>query len=91
VFGGQARPVTLQWTSVGLLGEDEWYQVRVWTLGYEKGYRLWTRATACEVPAAWSPDGEDRRLYWNVMVVQRAGGQLTSLSPPSTTRSFEWR
>ncbi len=89
-FSGQLTPIALQWTSVGLLGEGQWYEVRVWTAGREEEHRLWTRETACEVPTAWYPSGEDRRLYWGVSVVQRAGGQATSLSPPSATRSFSW-
>jgi len=90
LFSGQVTPVMLQWISVGLLGEDEWYEVRVWSLGREEEYRIWTHDTACEVPAVWYPDGEDRRLHWDVIVVQRADGQTTALSPPSETRSFDW-
>jgi len=90
LFSGQVTPVVLQWTSVGLLDEAEWYEVRVWTLGRDEEHRLWTRDTACEVPAAWYPDDEDRRLYWNVIVVQGADGQTTPLSPPSSTHSFAW-
>jgi LysM repeat protein len=89
-FSGEVTPVTLQWTSVGLLGEDEWYEVWVWTLGREDQYRLWTRETAWQMPLAWRPDGEDSRLHWSVAVVRRAGQETTALSPRSETRAFEW-
>ena len=88
VFSAEVAPVTLQWASVGLLGEDEWYEVRVWTLGRQSDYRLWTRETVSQLPQAWRPEGQTTRLYWSVTVVQRAGQESTALSPPSVTRSF---
>ena len=90
-FRGEEARIGLQWTVVGILAEQEWYQVSVWSQGQGDAYRLWTRSSGWAVPAALYPQGEDRRLYWDVAVVDRSADQVTPVSPRSVTRHFEWR
>ncbi len=87
--------ILLNWTSVGILGPNEWYLVRVWPTGRpEDSIEAWTKATS------WRPDGTPLpeswsrvlRLSWEVTVVERLQGNppWRAASPPSATREFTW-
>ncbi len=87
--------ILLNWTSVGILGPNEWYLVRVWPTGRpEDGIEAWTKATS------WRPDGTPLpeswnrllRLSWDVTVVERLQGTppWRVASPASVTRGFTW-
>jgi LysM repeat protein len=96
----QGETVMLNWASVGILQEDEWYVVvlRGPALTRSPLYR-WTKATAWRLPVELRPPAQapSHRLTWQVTVMRRreagvddasAGGE--ALSIPGATRSFEW-
>ena len=93
---GHDAPVILQWTSVGILQEDEWYAIHLRYLGKRTDGRpqettAYTRTTSWRVPDDWYPgtDARERRFTWSVEVVRRE--PETILSAPGETRTFEWR
>jgi len=87
--------ILLNWSSVGLLADDTWYVVKVWTddpaqptpsLG-------WTRTTAWRIPGSSRPaaDAATHKYYWSVTVMRASEGQdPVAVSPASETRTFEW-
>jgi len=98
-------PVVLNWASVGLLAEDEWYVLRVRYLnpGERAPHRLplvWTKATSWRLPGELRPPVEaaPRLFMWDVAVVHHPGADLPRweispdelLSAPGTTRYFYW-
>jgi LysM repeat protein/predicted amidophosphoribosyltransferase len=99
-FWGRDAAVMLQWTSVGILGEDEWYEVHLRYLGARPGGRpdqaiVRTRVTSWRVPEEWYP-GEaatQDRFEWKVEVVQAAGEDAPSeiISTLGHVRRFRWR
>lgn len=89
VFEGREAKIALQWVSVGILGEDEWYEARVWVHGETDAHRAWTKASNWRVPDSLYPGAEGGVFYWDVAVVRRSGQHLL-LSPRSVTRHFEW-
>lgn len=99
-FDGDDQSIVLQWASVGVLEEDEWYAVYLRYLGERTSERpseatMYTRATSWRVPAEWHPDAgaTEWRFQWHVSVVRSRDGQATqaTLSPLSQIRRFEWR
>ena len=91
VFHGQEARIHLQWASVAILNDNEWYEVRVWSRSQGNVYRAWAKASNWRVPASLYPEAEDNQLHWNVSVVYRDGRQRIQRSPQSQTRHFEWR
>jgi LysM repeat protein len=92
IFGQDS--VLLNWTSVGVLGQDEWYVVTL--RAPEKATALaswWTKNTSWRLPADYRPRGSAGLDYtWQVQV--RRGGQDQPgewVSPASETRRFTWR
>jgi len=92
--GANAR-ILLNWTSVGILGANQWYLVRVWPANRpDDAIEAWTKATS------WRPDGTPlpeswtgrARLSWDVTVVERLQGNppWRAISPASITRTFTW-
>jgi len=68
-------PALLSWTSVGLLAEDQWYLVRVWsadTVGAEPVAEVLLKETSWHLPPTLAPEpGKPARRYrWEVWVVQ---------------------
>jgi len=90
VFHRQEAPISLQWTSVAILNDREWYEVKVWSRSGENVYRLWTKTSNWRLPASLYPGNEGNVLYWNVSVVYRDGQQRIQLSPRSQARRFRW-
>jgi len=90
-LGGPSPAVTLQWASVGILAEGEWYEVRVWSPSADpaNALRFRTRSTALALtPSAL--DGERTSAYnWQVLVIY-AGHTLIRKSPASETRLIHW-
>jgi hypothetical protein len=93
------EPVVLQWTSSGILQEDEWYEISLRYLGQRSGGRpseivVYARITSWRVPAEWAPgpDASERRFEWMVQVVRRGelGRSSVPLSLPSEVRGFSW-
>jgi len=95
VLIGEASQPVLQWTSVGILGSDEWYQVRLWTpdSGVEP-LVFRTRATSWRVDTdAYPRSRRDDRFLWDVTVVREidAAPGIEEQSLTSRQRSFRWR
>jgi len=91
-FQGSEAHILLQWTSVGILQEGEWYQVRLFRGEEETG--TWrSKAQGWRLPPEMYPGPGDSPLFrWDV-IVKRADGtpQGEPVSPPSAPRSFFWR
>ena len=100
VFQGTGAVIVLNWASVGILAEDEWYVLR---LRYEaegaiQPPNVWTKTTSWRVPAdLYRPSNvESRLLRWDVTVMRQTQAgpegkpEGVGLSPVSATRSFDW-
>ena len=95
VFRG-AEDILLNWSSVGLLGDDTWYVVKIWSEDPSQPIPAtgWTRTTAWRIPASSRPaaNAASRKMFWMVTVMRvREGQEPVAVSPPSATRSFEWQ
>lgn len=87
-------PVILSWSSVGILGEDEWYLLRLWTPQEGLAAReIWVKTTSWRVPVELYPEGRrSSRFRWDVVVVGRGvgGEDVQPLSPYSKVYCFVW-
>jgi len=90
--------VTLQWLSVGLLKDNEWYVVQIQPSGALTVPIYETRATSIKITRAIFGDQLERSFAWWVQVKQFQGSDAvtgdrsyTPLSPPSVVRRFTWR
>lgn len=88
--------VLLNWASVGLLGDDTWYVVRVWLDDPTQPTPPagWTRTTSWRVPASYRPaaGASSRRVWWSVTVMRaREREEPVAVSPVSQVRSFTWQ
>jgi LysM repeat protein len=92
------EPILLQWASVSVLHDDEWYEL---TLFQPPGGVIsatdYTRTTAWRVPLDLlpAPDVGVREFHWRVQVVREArdrnGGLVyEGAGPPSEVRTFAW-
>lgn len=91
--------VTLQWTAVKNLAEDEWYMVEVTDLDEVDSlpYRGFTRDTAFQLPSTWRPAVEEAHtLQWRVSIVVVNGRRADGLpiytygGQSSTPAYFSW-
>jgi LysM repeat protein/predicted nucleic acid-binding Zn ribbon protein len=100
-FSGPDTAILLNWASVGILDEDQWYAVRLRRSGNvaEQLPLVRTKATSWRVPtnlyvAGLNPPQE---FTWQVTVMQHTGqdedGRWTgqAISPPSGSRTFSWQ
>jgi LysM repeat protein len=100
VFRGMDAVIVLNWASVGILAEDEWYvlRLRYEAEGVDQPPNVWTKTTSWRVPAGLSPpsDAEARLVRWDVTVMCQthtapdgtpAG---VDISLVSDTRGFYW-
>lgn len=92
-------PAVLQWTSVGILGEGEWYQVTVINASAPGAapYRAMTKTTSHRLPPNLQPKVDAPQMFrWNVVVVREAGtysdgsARYLALSPVAPLRTFLW-
>gem|GEM_PF-2497034 len=95
VFQG-ADDILLNWSSVGLLGDDTWYVVKIWSEDPSQPTPAtgWTRTTAWRIPASSRPaaNASSRKMFWMVTVMRaREGQEPVAVSPASATRSFVWQ
>jgi LysM repeat protein len=94
-------PILLNWLSVGILGEDEWYAVTV--RGTEPAGEEWetvefTKANSYRVAAELRPPAgaPSHGLEWEVRVVQLTetegedGPDVSPIGRKSETRTFYW-
>jgi LysM repeat protein len=95
VFTGGEAPILLQWASVSVLRNNEWYQLSLrQPAGGVVSSTIRTRATAWRVPldllqkaGATAPE-----FQWRVQVVREAGEQIyEAAGSPSEARSFIWQ
>ncbi len=71
-FQGADAAVLLSWTSSGILGDKDWYQLRVWSAedsGQEDTF--WVKGTSWRLPATILKSGAGSTLWWKVTVVYR--------------------
>lgn len=78
-FQGPDETITLQWASVGILAEDEWYAVHLSYLGTRSDgeaseVTAYTQITSWRVPAEWYPgeDAQEHDFEWTVQVVRKS-------------------
>jgi hypothetical protein len=95
IFRGSQNPPVLQWASVGILKDDEWYRVQVWA-PQQQGVptEAFTKATFWRVPRELYPGGRrEQRFEWQVAVVRLLDAEPRQLllSLPSEIYSFVWR
>lgn len=98
-FWGDTDPILLNWISVGVLGENDWYLVELREIENNKEvvHYGWTRSTSWRVPPSLFP-GADERFHlfrWQVRVVNSPATSidpttLKSKSPRSDMRTFYW-
>ncbi len=85
----------LNWTSVGILDEDEWYLVRLWYgPEFTRVTSQMTRTASWRLPPELYPGPEGcAQFMWQVVVVrQRYRSQrYDAVSPESALRRFTWR
>lgn len=88
-FVGADAKIDLQWASVGILKEGEWYQVKLWIEEPDEAERFWVKTTTLTVPATLYPKKETS-FHWDVTVVYK-GRKIIPLSPAEEPRAFSWR
>jgi len=90
-FRGAEAHMLLWWMSVGILGEDEWYVVRL--LHANTMTETWTKAPSWRMPFELYPSPDDSPLFHWEAVVRRDDGtpEGQDISPVSGYRSFLWR
>jgi LysM repeat protein len=92
-----ADALTLQWLTVGLLAENEWYVVTVQPDNQPLVPIFETKATALKLSPAVIGDFPERKVTWWVQVKRLVsttpGGARTyeDRSAPSLPRTFTWR
>ena len=94
LISGRDTPVMLTWASVGILGRDEWYLLRIWTPTVRLSPSVWTKATSYRVPRGLYPgDRRTHRLSWQVCVVNRPteADPSVAISRPSARYTLIWR
>ncbi len=93
--------ILLNWASVGILAEDEWYVLRLRIVQGEEDQStdVWTRATAWRVPAELHPlpEAKSHLFSWDVTVMRHTGTrpdgtwQGVPVGPSSPSWTFTWR
>ena len=100
-FEGADTIILLNWTSVGILDEDEWYVVRARRSGAvaQQLPLVWTKTTSWRLPSEYYIEGleEPQQFFWQVSIMRQTGvkddGAPTGeeASPSSGTRTFFWK
>ena len=97
-LAGSEEPILLQWASVSVLQDDEWYEL---TLSQPRGgvmsATIRSHTTAWRVPPDLmpAPDADVHEFQWQVQVVEEAFGRYGELlykeaGDPSEVRTFTW-
>lgn len=97
-FEGNDEPILLQWASVGILRQNEYYQVSLEHLGAGLVRLFRTRATGLHIPVDLFPKLDDtRRVFrWQVRVVRETGAHPDGTAMyqdaglPGVMRTFRW-
>lgn len=94
IIAGRSQ-VILNWTAVGILGDSEWYLVRLWRSEEDPDpLRIWTKATSWRLPKELYPKGEiSCHFLWQVTVMTRTSDDESgvAISPASERYEFCWR
>lgn len=100
-FEGADQPILLNWASVGILNQEEWYVVRVRRTGTVAQVLplVWTKTTSWRLPADLyiAGLGEPQRFYWQVSVMEHTGVDDDGtwlgkqISPAGQIRTFTWK
>lgn len=100
-FEGGDTAIILNWASVGILDEDEWYTVRLLRAGVIAQMLpvVWTKATSWRLPAELYIGGlaEPQRFTWQVSVMRQTGVDEDGnrigepISPAGEVRTFTWK
>ncbi len=97
VFSGPDAVIVLDWTSVGILNDDQAYLVEVETPSDKTPLTYTTQGTSWRLSGDLWPSGRQHTLKWRVTVVGRedtsSGGQEVwkPLSPQVEWRHFVWQ
>lgn len=97
VFQGQDAVIVLNWTSVGVLSDNQVYLVELETPASAVPVTYTTQGTSWRLPSDLWPGGRHRTLTWRVTVVQQGNSASDGqpvwepLSPPTEARRFVWR
>lgn len=79
--------VALTWDSVGMLQDNQWYEVRLWENGTKWRGAVKTRSTSWQVPEDYNPG----RYGWQLAVILVQDGRwVKDISPQSDMRFFVW-
>jgi len=81
IFVGDAEPIVLQWASVGVLRNNEWYELALFQpLSNAPLDKIYTRATAWRVPVdLLTTDIDAHKFRWRVQVVRETEGRDETL------------
>ncbi len=100
-FTGADTVILLNWASVGILGDDEWYVIRLERLGTSAAQPplVWTKATSWRIPAdLYAPaTSGPQRFRWQVVIMRHTGTEEDGpwlgeeISPTSGSRIFTWQ
>ena len=99
--GGADEVIVLNWASVGILDEEQWYVVHLRRVATSLPHPqpFWTKATSWRLPADILAEGSgaSQQFRWWVTVMQQTGVDEDGIwtgekaSPQSDTRVFFWR
>lgn len=92
VMGADTR-IVLNWASVGILDEDEWYAVRLWAPDAgDEPMTVWTKATSWRLPGELCAEGGGL-FEWQVTVYTRESetDRGAPASRPSVRYRFTWQ
>jgi LysM repeat protein len=99
IFEGDEEPILLQWASVGVLRQNEYYFIRLEQIGAGNPPTTFrTRATGWHVPIELFPKPDDTRrtFQWQVRVVRETGTHpdgtpiYQDAGEASVMRRFQW-
>jgi hypothetical protein len=88
-----ASPIRLQWVSVGVLGEHEFYLVQLTDTTNGAQFNQVTQNTFMDLPASLIPlDGKTHNITWSVNVaVPNEQGVYRVVSGGAPQRTFQWQ
>jgi LysM repeat protein len=97
-FEGSEAAISLNWASIGILAQDEWYVLRMRRAGpiAQQLPPVWTKATSYRLPPELYMT-EPQQFLWQVCIMRQTGtsedgirtGELVSPSTP--TRTLTWK
>jgi hypothetical protein len=81
------QPVVLEWQPVEVLGDNQWYEVRLWRNGTEWAGAVRVKESQWKVTSDYNPG----RYGWRIAVITVENGEWAGdISPESETSFFIW-